>query len=297
MEPQDDQKKLLEVIAIFVTELKKRVGNDYSFSTYEKYVFTEKKIRSFLKRKGKNDILLKDITVEFIIDFDHYLRTVDKNQHNTAVKYCINLKRIINDCVLRGYLARNPFQFYKTRYKFVFPVFLNEEEVNHLQTLSLMKRSHLLVRDLFIFQCYTGLSYTDLISLSRNDITERDNRLWIIKARQKTGIVAVIPLLPQAANLIDKYNKSNPRQNCIFPAYSIQKYNLYLSKIGLEAGLTKRLSSHVGRRTFGNLALTRGISINVISKILGHSSTLITEKIYALTTASIIALEMDKWAK
>lgn len=295
MEQENGRKKLLAVIKIFVSELKKRVGNDYTYSTYEKYVFTEKKIRSFLKWKGKNDIFLKDLTIEFIVDFDHYLRTVDKNQHNTAVKYCINLKRIINDCVLRDYLTRNPFQLYKTRYKFVFPIFLNEDEVNHIQTLSLKNRSHVFVRDLFIFQCYTGLSYTDLASLSKNDITERENRLWIIKARQKTGIISVIPLLPQALDLIEKYSKNNQPINCIFPSYSIQKYNHYLSKIGQEAGLTKRLSSHVGRRTFGNLALTRGISINVISKILGHSSTVITEKIYALTSASIISAEMDKW--
>lgn len=295
MEPQDEQKKLMAVIRIFVAELKKRVGNDYSFSTYEKYVFTEKKVKSFLKQKGKNDIFLKDLTVEFIVDFDHYLRAIDKNQHNTAVKYCINLKRIINDCVIRGHLIRNPFQSYKTRYKFVFPIFLNEDEVNHLHRLSLENRAHLLVRDLFIFQCYTGLSYTDLVSLSKNDITEREGRLWIIKARQKTGIIAVIPLLPQAVDLIEKYSKTNQPFNCIFPGYSIQKYNHYLSKIAVQAGFSKRVSSHVGRRTFGNLAIGRGISINVISKILGHSSTIITEKIYALTTASIIAAEIDKW--
>jgi integrase len=288
-------KTLLTVISKFVSDLKKRVGNDYSISTYEKYVFTEKKAESFLKYIGKQDILLTDLTVGFIVDFDHYLRTVDNNKHNTAVKYCINLKRIINDCVLRGYLLRNPFQSYKTRYKFVFPVFLSEKEVEVLQKLKLERNTHLLVRDLFLFQCHTGLSYTDLSSLSDHDIVERDGRFWIIKPRQKTGIVAVIPLLPQAIALIEKHKTNNQGSNRIFSSYTIQKYNHYLGEISMKAGITKPLSSHVGRRTFGNLAISKGISINVISKILGHSSTIITEKIYAVTSSSIIANEMDKW--
>lgn len=174
-------------------------------------------------------------------------------------------------------------------------MFLNEDEVAILCNLSLEKPACLLVRDLFIVQCHTGLSYTDLSSLAQHDIVEREDRLWMIKQRRKTGMIAAIPLLPQAVDAIKKYGKSNQRTSQIFLTYSIPKYNHYLQKIALQAGLTKGLSSHVGRRTFGNLAISKGISINVISKLPGHSSTMITGRIYAVTSASIIAAEMDKW--
>jgi integrase len=147
-----------------------------------------------------------------------------------------------------------------------------------------------------LFQCYTGLAYTDLISLNKDEISnDNNNRNWIIKRRQKSGIVATIPLLPRAKDLLKKYQTLQHTKAGIFPYYSIQKYNQYLGELGDLVGLSKKLSSHVGRRTFGNLALSRGISINVISKILGHSNTLITQRIYAITTQNIISNEIMKW--
>ncbi len=136
---------------------------------------------------------------------------------------------------------------------------------------------------MFLFQAVQA--YTDMINLEIKDISvDSLGRSWIVKKRQKTGVVSTIPLLPKALDIIEKYKYETKESNQLFPHYSIQKYNQYIGEIGELAGLHKKLSSHVGRRTFGNIALARGVSLNVISKVLGHSNTLITQRIYAITT-------------
>ena len=288
---------LLQTMFEHNEQLRLRVDKDFAYSTYEKYVFTYNKVKAFIEGPlKKKDILLRDITTRFIMDFDHYLRVHDKNQHNTVVKYCINLKRILNVVVLQGILAKSPFTNHKTIYKDTVQVYLNEQEVLAIDNITLDKPKYLLTRDLFLFQCSTGLAYTDMVGLSHEDVsTDALGRKWIVKPRQKSGIVSTIPLLPKALEIISKYNADNKTQGVLFPSYSIQKYNEYIAEIGVLSGIHKRLSSHVGRRTFGNIALARGVSLNVISKILGHSNTLITQRIYAITTQNIITKEIEKW--
>jgi integrase len=292
-----EEPQLLNTIIEYNNYIKNRVGKDFSFSTYEKYVFTYNKVKAFIEQfLKKKDVLIRDLDVKFIMDFDNYLRVNDNNQHNTAVKYCINLKRIINVLVLQGILTNNPFKNYKTVYRDTMQVYLEQAELNAVVNIQLVKPSHLLVRDLFLFQCYTGLAYTDLVNLTITDISvDPSGRRWIIKRRQKTGIVSTIPLLPQSIELIEKYSFYRLSNIGMLPYYSIQKYNQYIGEVGKLAGINKKLSSHVGRRTFGNVALAKGISLNVISKILGHSNTLITQRIYAITTQNIITKEIEKW--
>lgn len=288
---------LLEVINEHNRKLKERVGNDYTYSTYEKYVFTRDKVEKFIQAHYKEkDIFLKDLTGDFIIEFDHYLRAKDKNQHNTAVKYCLNLKKIINEAVLRGLMKSNPFKEYKTVYRDTPQIYLQKEELILIEGAELIKPHHLLARDLFLFQCYTGLAYTDMTNLSKSDFSlDNEGRMWIIKQRQKTGITSYIPVFPETQSIIVKYQTSIKRKTGLLPFYSIQKYNQYINEVGKIAGINPPLSSHVGRRTFGNIALAKGFSINVISKILGHSNTLITQRIYAITTQRIVSKEIDKW--
>lgn len=288
---------LLDTIKEHNYAMLERVGHDFSYSTYEKYVFTYDKVEAFIRKHLKRgDVFLRELNARFIMEFDHYLRTVDKNQHNTAIKYCLNLKKIINLSVMQGKMSSNPFKAYKTVYKDTPQVYLEAFEVDLIEKARITRNNLLLVRDLFLFQCFTGLAYTDLVNLKLSDITmDAQQRSWIIKPRQKSGIVSTIPLLPAAQALVHRYTLLNNSGGNIFPVYSIQKYNQYLGEIGGLIGLKKKLSSHVGRRTFGNLALSRGISINVISKILGHSNTLITQRIYAITTQKIISQEIERW--
>jgi len=94
--------------------------------------------------------------------------------------------------------------------------------------------------------------------------------------------------------IIEKYKDSSQTRIYLFPAYSIQKYNEYLLELADLCGINKRISSHVGRRTFGNYALSKGMSLNSIAKILGHANTLITQKIYAVTSEIIVSQEINK---
>jgi integrase len=287
---------LLKTITVFNESMKSRVGVDFAYSTYEKYVITGKKIKAFLEAGlKKQDIRLKDLSLSFIMDFDDYIRTIDKNQHNTATKYCINLKRILNVAVMRGLISQNPFVGYRTAFKETARTFLSNSEVNLLRDKEIPIPRLDLVKDLFLFQCFTGLAYTDLKSLSKKDITIGiDGNKWIIKARQKTKIIATIPLLPIAMEIIEKYKSCSSTKTWLFPTYSIQKYNEYLVELADLCGINKRISSHVGRRTFGNYALSKGMSLNVIAKILGHANTLITQKIYAVTNELIVSQEINK---
>ena len=292
-----DEPSLLKTISDFNEQLKLRVNKDFAYSTYEKYVFTYNKVKAFIEGSlKKKDILLRDITTKFIMDFDCYLRVHDNNQHNTAVKYCINLKRILNVAVMEGTISKSPLNSHKTVFKDTIQVYLTEQEVIAFEGVLLVKPKHMLARDLFLFQCHTGLAYTDLANLNREDISiDSIGRQWIIKPRQKSGIVCTIPILPKVLEIIQKYNPEHKKQGNLLPHYSIQKYNEYIAEIGVMAEIQKRISSHVGRRTFGNIALSKGISLNVISKILGHSNTLITQRIYAITTQNIITNEISKW--
>lgn len=292
---QKEDPMLLITIETHNKDLKARVGKDYSYSTYEKYEFMADKIKAFMQHQKRNDIRLKDLTVNFIIDFDHYMRTQDNNQHNTAVKYCHNLKRVINVAVLKGLIPSNPFNSFKTVYKDTQQVYLDERELDIIRKIRLPRAKYELARDLFLFQANTGLAYTDLAELTPADVSFTEGRQWIVKPRQKSDVVATIPIMGEAANLIAKYQEDERGGKYLFPTISIQKYNQALGEIGEMAGLHKRISSHVGRRTFGNVALARGVSLNVISKILGHSNTIITQRIYAHTTQTIISKEMEKW--
>lgn len=285
---------ILKLMDDFIKQLSLRVGKDFTHSTYEKYLFTYDKVEAFiLKQFNKRDIILREINLKFIMDFDHYLRVNDNNQHNTAIKYCINLKRIFNVAVMQGVLKINPFNGFKTAYKDTPQIYLSDTEVKTLEKIPLVLINHILVRDLFLFQCYTGLAYADMTSLKLKDISiDAKGGKWIFKARQKTGINSSIPLLPKALKLIEKYNDN--KREYLFPSYSIQKFNQYIGDVGVLAKFNKKLSSHVGRRTFGNVALGKGVSLNVISKILGHSNTIITQRIYAITTQNIISAEIDK---
>ena len=188
---------ILQLISDHNEQIKLRVGKDYSHSTYEKYVFTFNKVKAFIENfYGKNDISLKSIDTKFIMDFDHYLRVNDSNKHNTTVKYCLNLKRVMNVAVLQGLLVTNPMNKFKTVYKDTAQVYLSKAEVETIEKTVLTKAKYILVRDLFIFQCNTGLAYTDMINLLHSDISiDHNGKSWIVKARQKTGIVSTIPLM------------------------------------------------------------------------------------------------------
>lgn len=236
-------------------------------TAYYKYVVNRNRVADYIKTLGKNDIKVKDITPSFCEGFQCFcLKSLRNNTTNKELK---RLKRILEFAVKEGYLSVNPFRLMLKEEKLDYNV-LSKEEIDHLYSITFEQPRLTEIRDIFVFQCYTGLSYSDLTTLTKTDITNN----VIIKRRQKTDVQYVIPVLPIAKEILEKYNYT-------LPTISNQKYNQWLKVLGELSGLKKNLHSHLARHTFATLLLNNGVDMKTISRTLGHSSMKITEKIYA----------------
>jgi site-specific recombinase XerD len=294
---EDGPITLLQLVKLCNDRLKDRVGTDLKFVTYKKHLGTEAKVIDFVHSLGKQDIRLKELKQNFIEDFHIFMRQHYSNEHNTSSKHLKNLKQYIKYAVAMEWLAKSPFSEYKVTYKVKEKPFLNADELHLLENKKFSMHRLQLVKDLFLIQCYTGLSFIDLAELKCSDVTTGiDGNQWIIVNRMKTDIRSAIPLLPKALALIKEYNPDYKikKSEQLLPMYSIQKYNSYLKEIADFCGINKELTSHAGRRTFAStVALANGISIESIAHMLGHSSTKITHQ-YARVSDTKVANEMKK---
>jgi integrase len=288
---------LLKLVHQYNQKLKTRVGTDLMIATYKKYHGTETKLTAFLQSKGKHDLTLKELRINFIDEFNTFMKLHYGNDQNTTCKHLKNLKTYLKYAVAMDWLSKSPFTEFKVSYKAKEKPYLSLEELHRLENKSFDIYRIQLVKDLFLIQCYTGLSFADLAGLNGGNVTSGiDGNLWVIKNRLKTDVRSAIPLLPRALELIVKYNPDFrvAIDKQLLPMYNIQRYNAYLKEIADLCGITKVLSSHAGRRTFAStVALSNGISIESISQMLGHTSTKITQQ-YAKVNDMKVAVEMEK---
>lgn len=242
-------------------------------ATYNKYLLTRRYLADFLQIKWeKPDILIKDITPTFIEQFFVYLCSF--MDRNTAIHKMKLLKKILRIAKDEGYIQSMPFKLKLINESLEYNP-LTIEEIRKLRRKKFSTARLEQVRDMFVFACYTGLAFTDLCHLTRNDmITDETGKEWIIKSRQKTNVVSYIPLLPIAKEIWLRYDYQ-------LPMVSNQKYNAYLKEIADLCGINKKLHSHLARHTCATILLNNGVDIVSVSKILGHSNSKITEKIYA----------------
>lgn len=273
---------LLPIIIQHNADIKALVGQEYSHATWVKYETTRKHIEGFLLFKYKrSDIHLKDLNIEFVSDFEFYLKTEKKIDLNTNAKYIKNLKKIINECVAKNWLHKHPFLGYKLKTKQTERPFLSEAELKRLEEkeFTIERLEH--VRDMFVFSCYTGLAFVDVFNLTKDSITIGiDGERWVYTSRQKTKTTSRIPLLPPALAIIEKY-KDHP-QACnkmkLLPIPSNQKANAYLKEIADLCEIKKQLTFHIARHTFATtVALTNGVPIESVSKMLGHKKLQTTQ--------------------
>lgn len=246
---------------------KKKVGL-ITPAVYTKYKCT---IR-YSKEAMKTDKMMNELSTSDMEDIYTYM--LGKMANNSAICYMRKLKTILIYAIREGYITTNPitFKFHKDKVK-TEPLTL--EEVRRIRTKVLGSRSMENVRDLFIFQCYTGLAFYDMSSLTQKDIkVDNDGKEWIVKERIKTGVMAYIPVLPVVKEILVKHQY-------LLPTLSNQKYNSYLKEIQEVCGIKKTLHSHLARHTCGTLLLNAGVDMLTVSKVLGHSSTKTTEAVYA----------------
>ena len=252
--------------------VKKIANGVVTGSTLEKYKVTMDYVAAYIKTLKKDDIMVKEITPMFIEDFFVYL--VGLMSNNTAIQKMKHLKKILRMAVEEGYISVSPFKMtLKNEQKEVNPLTLDELRKIKNKNISLPILAK--VRDMFIFECYTGLAFTDMVNLrSENIVVDTKGNEWIIKSRQKTKIQSTIPLLPLAKEILMKYQDE-------LPTLTNQKYNGYLKELGDICGIKKNLHSHLARHTFATILLNSGVDMVSVSKILGHANSRITEKVYA----------------
>ena len=278
----EDNKTILEVFKEHNDRCKSLINIDFVQGTYERYQTCYKHVESFIQYKyHKDDMMLFQVTQAFVKDFEFYLKTKRKCGHNTATKYLKNFKKITRIALANGWLKKDPFSNIKFRLDEVDMDFLSEEELKQLMKKELRFERLQQVKDIYVFCCFTGLAFIDVKSLVYGDIEDRNGKLWIKKKRQKTKNWCHIPLLSPAVQLIDKYRDHPKCVNTghVFPVLSNQRMNAYLKEIADLCSIDKNLSTHTARHTFATtVTLSNQISIEVVSKMLGHSSINMTKK-------------------
>lgn len=218
----------------------------------------------------------EDITESNIIKYDRYLDSQKLKPYSKWNNYHRFLNSFIIDAIKEGYLTRNPYNWLNIdrTQDTSLRKHLTPDEFHKVKTVSLPTASLERVRDLFVFQTYTCLSYTDLRDFSSEGIVEVKGMKVYTGNRQKTNKSFTIPLLPEALWILEKYDNT-------LPIISNVKYNEYLKLVAQAAGIDKPLSTHWARHTGATLLLNDGVDMRIVSKICGHSSTRITEQVYA----------------
>jgi site-specific recombinase XerD len=236
-----------------------------------------------------------DPNYQFICDFEAYLYSHYNYAQNTVVTILKKFRHIIELGINKDWIFKNPFREYKLRWQDVARGFLTQEEIDTLIDFQFEKKHLGKTRDIFIFCAFTGLSYKDVKNLSYNNIQSSfEGKLWIKGRRKKTDVEYKIPLLNIPKMIMEKY-RGTAKDNLVLPVYHIILYNKYLKEMAKICGITKRMSSHLARHTFATLTLTQGVSIESVSKMLGHSN-INTTQIYSKVTENKVGNEMNAFA-
>ncbi|MDR2146320.1 MAG: site-specific integrase [Tannerella sp.] len=287
---------LLELFDCHNRERKKMIGINICQVSYDRYLGVRELLAGFLRdRYNVQDIPVRDVSPQFIREFEAFLYTQKNRAENTVVTILKKLRHVIGVGINREWITKNPFREHRLRMQEVPRGFLTQREINTLIDFQFGKKHLEITRDLFIFCVFTGLSYSDLKSLSYDHIQSSfEGKPWIRGNRCKTGIEYKIPLLNIPKMIIEKY-RGKMDGNTVLPVYPIQNYNRFLKQTAKECGIAMRMSSHLARHTFATLALTRGVSIESVSKMLGHGN-IKTTQIYSKVTENKIGNEMDVFA-
>ena len=279
---KERERMLIPIFQEHNRKIKELVGQEYAPGTLERYETSLKHTKNFLLWKyNLTDINIDKIDHAFIMEYEFYLRSERKCANNTAVKYIKNFHKIINQCLSNGWLNKDPFSNYKAKVKEVVRDFLSEAEIEQMINKEFVTDRLEIVRDIFVFSCFTGLAYIDVKQLTLDNISLGiDGDKWIFKNRQKTDTASKIPLLPMAQEIIDKYAEHPVCKNekRLLPILTNQKMNAYLKEIADVCGIKKDLTFHIARHTFATtITLSNGVPLETVSKMLGHTSLKTTQ--------------------
>lgn len=273
---------------------KRLLGISVSAPTYAKHDRCLRRLEEFIQTKYRlTDISLKEVSHSFIVGFEQFLRVDKACNQNTTAKFMQTLRKIILIARNNGWILADPFINYKIRLKKVDRGYLTEPEIKKILKKQFACKRLEQVRDIFIFSCFTGLAYIDVRNLTKENIrTSFDGKLWIMTHRHKTHTSVNVPLLKVPQMLLQKYEGTQPDDR-LLPVLSNQKLNSYLKEIADLCGIEKNITFHLARHTFATtMTLAKGVPIETVSKMLGHTN-IVTTQIYARITNDKIGRDMQ----
>lgn len=299
MSLDETSRSYIELCDMFIADYEKlSTSRGYGQESLFRYQLTRTRLAEFINAEYKvADIPLADINKRFLDRLYLWLCTEKKLANNTATKFIHRCSSIYRVAIDNGWVKANPFKQQKLHLDKVDRGYLTQEEMTRMMQKDFATSRLELVRDLFIFACYTGFAYIDVTRLTKDMIQEQpDGTLWIKTHRQKTKVAVNIRLLEIPKMILDKY-EGQAKGDKLLPVPSNQKTNDYLKEIAAVCEIDKKLSFHIARHTFATtITLSNGVPIESVSKMLGHTN-IKTTQIYARITDQKVAKDMDVLAQ
>jgi site-specific recombinase XerD len=288
------QETLLKTFREHNEDYKKRTGVNISIGTWRSYENAIAHLQRFLHHKYHvSDLSFRQLDYSFIENFEYYLRINRKLKPGTMLNKLSCLRKMVKIAISRGIISRDPFFGYSPERPKVSQKYVPADELEKLMNTTMERRSQEVVRDMFVFSCFTGLAYIDLFNLTNGQIVKTDDgSLWLNINRQKTGIFAKIPLLDEPLKIIEKYGGTASGDR-VFPVKSNSAINQQLKRIAKQCGIERRLHFHAARHTFATeTCLSQGVPIETVSRMMGHKK-LSTTQIYAKVTHNKVDEDME----
>ena len=287
------QRSLLEVYAEHNEKCRALIGKEYTESTVTKFDTSINRLKEYIRScYHRDDIMLAELDGQFIRDFDFWLKTDKHCQNNSALKHLKNLKKVVRIALANDWIKKDPFYGIHFKQEEVNVEFLSREELDVLMNKGFTIKRLEQVRDIFVFCCFTALAFVDVQQLSREHLIKDNNgALWIRKTRQKTNQMCNIPVLSIPQRILRKYedNAECIKKGVLLPVISNQRMNAYLKEIADLCGIAKRLTTHVARHTAATVVfLANDVSMENVSKILGHSNIRMTQHYAKVLDSSIM---------
>ncbi len=289
-------KCIIELFEKHNQQVEEKLDIDFAYGTLERYRVTLKHIKSFVEHKYNRDSFgIHELDYEFVVELEHYLKVTKGIGNNSTLKYIKNFKKIVLIALKHGWINKDPFVLFKRRLIPVERYALTKDELSILEAKSIaIARLHL-VRNLFVFSCYTGLAFADAMKLTEGNIIDGvDGAKWLKVDRTKTKVISYIPLLPKAIEILELYKGWDADSNKLLPFFSNTKMNAYLKEIAAVCGINKHLHYHLARHTFATtITLANGVSIESVSAMLGHTD-IKTTQVYSKVVQQKISDEIGK---
>ena len=275
----------------------KRVGKDRSIGTYKVMVRARNYVAAFIKSfYRRTDMSMLELTPDFIKEFAAYL-TAERGLKNATIWLnCMWLKGVVMRAHYNGLIPRNPFAQFHISPNVKEREYLTEDEIKRIMAHEFDNPTLALVRDLFIFACFTALSFVDMKELTTDEIVEVNGEKWILSKRHKTNVPFQVKLLDIPLQIIERY-KYLSEDRLVFGKINYWTMCKQLKKVMAECGIEKQISYHCARHTFGTLALSKGMPIESVSRVLGHTNIVTTHLQVQLLLLSLHQLNNQEYER